>query len=64
MFRNFIISRLTQLTSWFGIAIIVGAFLAPPLFIAFFGVILILNDDAWFSSKFVHLRNWLERNWR
>lgn len=64
MFRTFVINRLTQLSSWFGVAIIICAFLVPRDFIAIFGGLLILNDDAWFSSRFVHLRGWLERKWR
>lgn len=64
MFRTFIISRLTQLSSWFGLSIIAMAFLVPPVFIALFGGFLIINNDAWFSSRLVHVRSWMERKWR
>jgi len=45
MLKNYIINKLTQLSAWIGLFIIIAAFFLPSAWIALAGVLLILTDD-------------------
>lgn len=63
MFRNYVISKLSQSSSWIGLALLLGSFVLPRTFIMFVGILLILNDDAKLQSTFAKLRTNLEKWW-
>lgn len=64
MFKTWFIGRLTQLSTWVGLIIVLGSIFLSPLFNLVFGCVLFFNEDKWFSAKFVKARDWLERNWK
>lgn len=63
MFRDYVISKLSQSSAWIGLALVLGSFILPRTFILFIGILLILNDDAKLQSTFAKLRANLEKWW-
>lgn len=63
MFKTYIIAKLTQSSAWIGLTLVLGSFILPRTFIMFFGVLLILNDDAKLQSLFAKLRANIEKWW-
>lgn len=53
--KKYLLARLFESTSWIGMAIIVGAFIAPRWFIILLGLILIVSGDSW-------LRGWIAKH--
>lgn len=45
--QKYLLSRLFESSTWIGVAIIIGAFIAPRWFIILLGVILIVSGDSW-----------------
>lgn len=63
MLKIFLAEKLKQTSAWIGIALMIGAFLFPPSFIALLGVALILNDDTKLKELCARLRENLEKWW-
>jgi hypothetical protein len=62
--RTFILTKLTQVSAWMGLLVVVGAFFFPRTFLVFVGLVLLLNDDTWLQSKFKFMRDELEKRWK
>lgn len=63
MFRNFVITKLTQSSAWLGLAVIIGALFLPRTWELFVGLLLILNDDKKLEGLFQGWRAQLEKWW-
>lgn len=64
MFRNYIISQLTQTSTWIGIAIIISDLILPRSFIMFLGFLLLINDDERLQKFFATLKQDVEKLWK
>lgn len=52
--KKYILSQLTQVSTWIGIVVFLAAFCAPREYIAFLGIALVLTHDEW-------LKNWVNK---
>lgn len=53
--KKYLLSRLLEPSTWIGLALILGAFIAPRWFILLVGAALIFSGDSW-------LKGWVSRN--
>lgn len=62
--KKYILSQLTQVSAWIGIALILMAFFAPRSYIVIAGALLILTDDealkSWVAKRSPWLANKIE----
>lgn len=62
--RTWLLKKLTQVSAWVGLFVIVSALIFPRTVEIFLGLLLLLNDDAWLQSKFSFLRGEIEKRWK
>lgn len=64
MFRTWALMKLTQISAWMGLIVVLGAMMLPRTFLVFIGIILLLNDDTWLQVKFSTLKSELAKRWK
>ena len=64
MFRTFVISRLTQSSTWYGLIIVLVAFLLPRNWIVFAGILIAVSDDTKVQAFFNGMRREIELWWK
>lgn len=57
--KKYILTQLTQVSSWIGVLIIVMALIVPRQYIVFLGIALILVDDAALKAWIAKQSPWL-----
>lgn len=63
MFRTFIITQLTQLSTWLGALIILFALFTPPTWIVVLGISIMITDDTRLQAFFTTMRKSIEEAW-
>lgn len=62
--RNFIISQLTQMTTWLGLLFILAGVFLPHAWIIVLGLLIVVTDDKRFQRFFDTMRQALEEVWK
>lgn len=63
MFRDFVISQLTQASTWFGLIIALGAIFLPSTWIAVIGLMIMITNDTKMYAFFAGARKEVELWW-
>lgn len=63
MFRNFVISQLTQASTWFGLMIVLGAIFLPSNWVIVMGLMIMITNDLKLNTFFAGMRKEIESVW-
>lgn len=62
--KNYIITQLTQTSTWYGLIIILAALLLPKSWIVVLGLLVLVTDDTKINKFFLELRTDLQKWWK
>lgn len=63
MFRNFVITQLTQASTWFGLIIVLGAIFLPSNWVVVLGLMIMITNDTKLYAFFAGMRKEVEIWW-
>lgn len=63
MFRDFVITQLTQASTWFGLIIVLGAIFLPSNWVVVLGLMIMITNDTKLYAFFAGMRKEVETWW-